>query len=242
MSNGNDFLGKPSFTSLGALAGKITDGLAKFMNKEQVDYWNKNQNQSELMSKLCEVFSIKDEYLAERQHWQDFYKEHFDWTVDFSRVLIPKKPGEFWRLIFIAKGMKMNKAMARCKDLFETSQNKDDFDASVTQNIRTASENYAVWVRDGLEPDHEFLGKSTKEADPDMKIGITLLERIILEIKYFSETGNHLDLRGLTFCSGSRGSDGHVPSANWFGSWFRISWYGLDGSDSDYGVRSAISL
>jgi len=242
MSNGNDFLGKPSFTSLGALAGKITDGLAKFMNKEQVDYWNMNNNQSELMSKLSEVFSIKDEYIAERQSWQDFYREHFGWTVDFSRVLIPKKPGELWRLIFIAKGMKMNKAMARCKDLFKTSQYNDDWDASVSQNIRTASENYAVWVRDGIEPDEEFSGKSVKQADPDMKIGITFLERIILEIKCFSETKKHLDVERCTLCSGSRYAGNQVLYTYWSVSEFRIGHCGLGDSIGTVGIRSVVSL
>ena len=92
-----------------------------------------------------------------------------------------------------------------------------------------------------VEPDEVTLGKSTREADPDMK-GITLRERIMLEIAFFKETGKHLDIKGVTFCSGSRYADGSVPYAYWYDDLFGIGWYNLDYSNSDYGIRSAVSL
>lgn len=174
--------------------------------------------------------------------WQRFYKEHFSFDVDFSKVGIPQRPKGNYRLLFIAKGMTMNTAFTRCKKLFATWQYADDLDAAITQNARTASENYAVWVLDEVEPDKQYRGKSTRQADPDMKLGITVLERIIFEIKYFSETGKHLDIKGVTFCSGSRYAGGDVPCADWCGGRFRVRWYRLDYSFSDYGIRSAVSL
>jgi hypothetical protein len=242
MSNGNEFPGKPSFTALGALSGKITEGLSKIMTKEQVTFWNKNENQDLLMKKVCEIFSLADTYTAEREAWQVFYKDHFGWDIDFSRVLIPMKPGDGWRLLLIAKGMTMNKAFARCKALFKTWQYLDDLDKAIPTNARTASDNYAVWVRDGIEPDQEHLGKSTFKVDPEMKIGITILERIILEIKHFSETGKHLDIKGVTFCSGSHNSGGGVPYAFWHDGEFRVRWCRLDYSFSDGGVLSAVAI
>lgn len=62
-----------------------------------------------------------------------------------------------------------------------------------------------------VEPDPETLGKSVKEADPEMKLGCTLRERLLMEILYFKETDSHLDIKGWTICSGSRSSDGDVP-------------------------------
>ena len=177
-----------------------------------------------------------------RADWQAFYKEHFGLHVDFNRVMIPACPGEGWRLIFIPKGMTMNKAFAQCKKLFATWQYADDLDKAIPTNARVASDHYAVWVRDGIEPDAEHLGKSTKAVDPDMKIGSTLLERIILEVKYFSETGNHLDIKGVTLCSGSRNSEGGVPLAHWFVGEFGVRWCALGDSYSTFGVRSAVSL
>jgi len=225
---------------IGSLAGFIVDFLTTLLSEVQIDYWLGHKN--ELKKKLREVFSIVDEYANIREEWQKFYKTHFNWDVDFSRVIIPNRPDGNWRLLFIAKGMTMNKAFDCCKAIFKSWRYSDDLDKTIPTNIRTSSDNYAVWVRDDIEPDIEYLGKSTRQADADMKIGITVLERIILEIKYFLETGNHLDIKGVTFCSGSRYSDGSVPCALWSDGGFNVSWYGLGCSYSSDGIRSAISL
>jgi len=45
--------------------------------------------------------------------------------------------------------------------------------------------------------------------------GITLEERLVYELKYFEETGNHLDIKNWTLCAGSCYSDGFVPGVYW---------------------------
>lgn len=93
------------------------------------------------------------------------------------------------------------------------------------------------------EPDSATLGLSVNKAESlGFKDGITLRERILLELAYFQETGNHLDVKGWTLCSGSRHSGGSVPGADWDDGKFRISWYNLDSSYSDGGIRSAVTL
>jgi len=241
MGNGTNSSKSSIFIKLGVLAGLIIETLAKIFNESQIDYWIQNKDQ--LKKKLNEVFSIVDEYFLEREDWQKFYKDHFNWDVDFSQVIIPVKPelGN-WRLIFIAKGMTMNFAFEKASKLFSTWRYNDDLDKAIPNNVRNTQNSYAVWVKDGVEPDSEFLGQSTKKADPDMKKGITVLEGIILEMKYFLETGNHLNIKGVTFCSGSRNSDGDVPGVYWGGGKFKVDWYSLDGSYSGCGVRLAVSL
>ncbi len=182
------------------------------------------------------------EYLSEKKDWQKFYKNQFNWKVDFSQVVIPEKTEGDWRLIFIARNMTMNFAFNKASKLFPTRKYAENLDKIVTQNIRNTQNSYAIWVKDGAEPDQKFLGQSTKKADFDMTLGITLLERIILEMKYFLETDNHLDIKGLTFCSGSRDSDGAVPSADWFDDMLEVDWYRLDYSSLTYGIRLAVGL
>jgi len=220
---------------LGSLAGFIVDFLATLINESQVDYWLGHK--TELKKKLREVFSMVDEFLTVREDWQKFYKDFMNWEVDFSRVLIPQMPTEGkWRLIFIAKGLTCNKVYNAWS--FKKGKYYDDLDASTPKNTRDASESYAKWVRDGVEPDEEFLSQSTSQADPDMEVGITLLERMVLEAKFFSETGKHLDERGITFCSGSRSSDGSVPDVFLFsnGEVF-VGWLNLGFSNPRYGIR-----
>jgi hypothetical protein len=246
MRNGTDVKKAPEMLSVekqAELAGYITTQIIKGSSVEQVDYWLGKKK--ELAKNLKLVFSLipEDEYSAEREEWKNFYKTQFDWIVDFSQVIVPVKPevGN-WRLIFIAKGMTMNLAFDKASKLFPNWRYKDDLDKAIPANIRNTQNSYAIWVKDGVEPDVEFLGKSTREADPDMKLGITVLEGIILEMKYFLEIGNHLNVKGVTFCSGSRSSDGNVPCLYWSSVKFSVYWYFLGNSDSDYGIRLAVKL
>ena len=197
--------------------------------------------QKKFTKKLLKLFSVLDEYDEVREEWQKFYTDFLGWTVDLDDIIIPERPdGENWRLIFIWKGLKLNLVFNKWN--FPKWKYTDDLDKAVSQNVRTADDSYAVWIRDGMGPDQEFLGKSTREADPEMKIGITLLERMILEAKYFSETGENLDKKSLTFCSGSRYSVGAVPCVCFDGGRVRVYWNFLDNSDAACGVRRAVSL
>jgi hypothetical protein len=93
------------------------------------------------------------------------------------------------------------------------------------------------------ETDKETLGLSVREAEAKgFTNGITIRERMLLELAYFEETGQHMDIKGITFCSGSRYSGGGFVSAYWHDGRFRVGWCALDDSRSDYGVRSAVSL
>lgn len=228
MNNGTNSK-KPSLEQLGALAGFIVEFLAGILNFEQIGYWLKHK--TALKQKLREVFSITDEYVEFREEWQKFWKAQLGWGVDFSGVIIPPKPQiGSWRLLILPKGMTNNKMFARMEQMFKCWKYTNDLDAEVPINARTTENHYAVWVRDGVEPDEEFLEKSVCEADLDMKIGMTLLERLTFGIKYFAETGKHLDIKGVTLCSGSRHSCGDVPYVRWdpLGGTVLVGWRNVD--------------
>lgn len=73
------------------------------------------------------------------------------------------------------------------------------------------------------------------------KRGITLRERIIMELEYFKKTGQHLDIRNITLCSGSRWSDGNVPDANWGGSGrFYVGRYHADDRNGSIRAREQL--
>lgn len=231
-----------SIEKVGALAGFITEFLVKILSVAQIEYWLKNK--TELKEKIREAFSVSDEYVKDREGWEKFYKTHFNWTVDFSGVIIPEKPtllGQ-WRLLFIAQGMTMNLAWSRMVDLFRCWKSYDNLDKEIKLNKQTSAKHYAIWIRDGIEPDEEFRGQSTEDADPNMDIGMTFLEREILEIAYFSETSKHLDIEGVTFCSGSRYTDGDVPSFCWDTDDSRVGTYvySVGHSNLRYGIRRAV--
>lgn len=182
----------------------------------------------------------KNTYTEIREEWKKFYQFEFGMEIDLSGIVIPERPEGNYRLLFIEKDLTLNKVFDSWK--FPKWRYNDDLDKAVPTNKRTTAESYAIWVLAGDEPDAEFLGKSTKQADPSMKIGMTLLERMIFESAYFTETGKHLDVKGVTFCSGSRDSDDYVPGV-YLGAHgeVRVDWCGLGTSSSDQGVRRVVS-
>ncbi|MDQ5948917.1 MAG: hypothetical protein QG589_42 [Patescibacteria group bacterium] len=188
---------------------------------------------------------VRDEFAEVRVEWEKFYLDNFGITTDFSSVVIPPRPIEgYWRLIFVAQGITMNSTLAVMRTLFQVGVYTDDPDKDVTVNTRTSVMGYATWVRNGVEPDKKYLNKSTHQVDPDGKIGITFLERMILEIRYFLETGSNLDVRGVTFCTGSRDFDGDVPSMCFSLGIDEVSLdaYGVNDAGSDLGLREAVAL
>ncbi len=174
--------------------------------------------------------------------WEAFYLKFFGLTVDLSTVKIPRALADFNQLIIVAPGVTLNAAMEACKKHFPTWQYYDDLDKSVTKNDRTAQNDaYAVWFRNRVEADEEMANKSANDLDAQNSKGITLLERILMELEYFGRTGQHLDIQNVTLCAGSRYSDGYVPYAYWCSGEFCVAACIPDYSDSDFRAREAVS-
>lgn len=204
---------------------------------------------------LAPVFAMAaDGYAVQRAYWEGIYITHFGMEADFSEVVIPKKPSVGkWRLIFILKGLTMNHATAMHRKIlvahdpqWKLWQYADDLDAAITRNIRTSAESYAIWVHDEQEADEEFCGESILQADPNqsISIGVTVLERLVFGAVHFIGTKQHLDVKGVTLCSGSRDADGYVPYVYWDldNREVHVDWCGLDYSHSGVGVRRAVPL
>lgn len=233
---------KPTLEMLLALASFIAGVLAKLSFK-QVQNLLKNKN-TILRKKLEEVFEVPAKPYGAYMEWEPFYLQHFGITVDFSEVKIPEAPIEgSWRLVFVPQGLTLNATVVAMRKHFKVWTYNEDLDGNVPINTRTSATAYAVWVRVGDEPDAEFLGKSTRAADMEGKIGITLLERLLLGLKHFTETGKHLDIKGVTFCTGSRAAAGYVPGVYWSADdgTVDVYWCDVDDARAGYGLRQAVS-
>ena len=237
----------PTIEMLCVLAGFITSVLAE-LSFQQVQNLLSHKN-TLLRKKLMEVFEIVtavtvDPFVDLRAEWQKFYADHFGLAVNFSETTIPTRPTEgSWRLLFIPTRLTMNTTLAGMRKLFKVWVYTENMDGNITTNTRTSATCYAVWVRDGMEPDDKYLGKSTRQADMDGVIGVTLLERLVFGVKYFTETGKHLDVKGITLCTGSRNSDGNVPYVYWHSDTGEVNvhWFSVDNSLSAHGLRQAVS-
>jgi hypothetical protein len=149
--------------------------------------------------------------------WQKFYLDLFGLEVDFSALAIPTKKKGFDRLIVVAQGMTPQQLYDKCAEFFSCWKWTDEDLDKIVRSERTAKDGpYAVWFQDVVEADEELKNLSANNLKKEGIPGITLEERLLMELKYFRETGNHLDIADITLCAGSRYSGGYVPRVYWF--------------------------
>jgi hypothetical protein len=177
--------------------------------------------------------------------WKSLYKKCFGFDVDFTGLKIPPKKDGFDRLIIVAKGISPNRAYKACEKLFTCYRYTDDLNgATEGRNEREANQNYAIWVRDRQEADTENKSISADRLKERGGTHITLVERMLYEMKYFLETGEHMDTNETyTMCAGSRRSVGDVPYVCWDRGFDKMSvdWYGRGRSGSRVRARSVVS-
>jgi len=160
-----------------------------------------------------------------KEEWQRFYRKYFGLGPDLSGVKILEHQSGFDRLLIIAKGLTANQAYDVCTKHFPCWRYADDLDKAVPNNDRdSANGAYAVWFRNRQEADEELKGLSADRLKEKGILGITLLERLLYELKYWDEANNHLDISNWTLCAGSRDADGSVPSMHWHDDELKVDW------------------
>lgn len=156
--------------------------------------------------------------------WQIFYKELFGLDVDLSSLVIPSRQPGLGRLMVIVQGVTIKKAHSVCQKLFPCWEYAgENLDEAVPKHDRTADQGaYVIWIIE----DEELKNESADDLSV-VKIPIkmlTLLERLIYELKFFKETGDYLDEK-ITMCAGSYDRVGMVPpSAGWYDGRFYAGW------------------
>ncbi len=159
----------------------------------------------------------KDE-AAIKDWWVKFYQKYFNLKVDLSAVKIPDYQEGFDWVIIIAQSLTISQVLKALKRYMKVYLYKDNLsDKDVPTNDRDAKNgSYAVRFRKRVEADEELKNYSANDLKENNVVGITLLERLIMELAYFEETdGKHLDINNWTLCSGSRYSGGDVPHVDW---------------------------
>lgn len=214
---------------------KVIVGDLGVFRKDVREFWKKYRTKS-----------TSPDNIGELGRWIQVYEKLFTQTPNFSRIVIPAKPeGQGpMRLIVVAKeiidwtGHKpLRGTMNVLKLHFQCWQYTSDLDTNIPTNARDPRNgSYALWVKDVREADAENASLSANDLSAKNHLGLTVLERMLLEADYFFEQGGHLDLQNWTLCDGSRDSDGDVPSAGWRGGKFGVDWF--IPADRDPSIRS----
>ncbi|MFA5127216.1 MAG: hypothetical protein WC465_04460 [Patescibacteria group bacterium] len=175
--------------------------------------------------------------------WEEFYRKYFRLSVNLYGVTIALNPGGFDRVIFVPKGLKLNDVLKAIRKQFPAWSYVDDLDNDVVDNVRTTDRSYAIRLRERVEADEELKNLSANQLRKQGVNCMTLLERLVYELKYFSETGQHLDVSNITLCAGSRSRLGRVPGVDWDAvlSELHISWYHPDYAVDFVRARQTVS-
>ena len=176
-----------------------------------------------------------------QEEWAEFYRKYFRLSVDFSGVYIPEEKEDFSRVLFIPSGLTINQVIKAMKKCFNVWTYTDDLDQDVTENDRNTQASYAIRVRDRVEADEELKSTSAKDLREKNISCLTLLERLVYELKYYSESNEHLDVQNYTLCAGSRDRDGRVPGVDWRGAELYVFWYRTGGARGALRGRVAVS-
>lgn len=222
----------------------IIQGVQIDLSVKEAQYWIGNKG--ELAGKIKAIFKQESELVVSDisvllSDWQNFYSE-LGIEADFSNLKIPEKQPGFDRLIIVAKGMTPQLLYDKCKELFPCWKWTDENLNKIVESERTAKNSaYAIWVRNRVEADEELKNLSADDLKNKNIPGITLEERLIYELKYFKETKNHLDVKNITLCAGSRCSDGRVPHVDWFFGRLELYWSSSVLRDDGLRARRAVS-
>ncbi len=116
----------------------------------------------------------------------------------------------------------------------------DDLEKGVPTNDRDPNRDgsYIVNFRRTVEADEENANKSANMLKAENHKGITLLERLLLGLGYFLTTGQHLDVKNSTLCTGSRNSNGRVPRVGFSAGGGKVYVYCYDPGHTYSGLRS----
>lgn len=166
------------------------------------------------------------------EDWISFHSQFFHCQIPRLPVLPELQQGQ-WPIL-IPQFLSIPHVKRICNDLFPLWIDGEDHyqtDLFITYHVRIPDQAYMVCTEAVVEAGNGF--------QKDQHLGMTLLERLVLELFFFDKTGNHLDNEAATLCSGSRYIDGGIPMVSWRhnrGLW--VQWHPPDVLNNETTVRS----
>jgi len=134
---------------------------------------------------------------------------------------------------------KTSELIAECKKLFSISCYYSD--EELDKQFPALTKSTTRYFEANVEADEDLKNMSANDLDKKGINGITLRERLILELEHYLETGEHLDKERIALCSGSRDSGGAVPSVSWSFGQLCVGWDHADCADDHLRARAAVN-
>lgn len=144
--------------------------------------------------------------------WKYFYEKYFGIDLTISDIRIPAYKEDYDRIIVVAKDLSYEDIILAMKKRFElllvNAYVTNYYDHNILDR-RNNNDSYAIRIRNKdysgeIRYVATYVEKFTvANIKPSTINDITLMERLLFELKYFDETNNHLDIESFTVCGGS---------------------------------------
>jgi len=223
----------------GAIGATLRELEKRGVRQEHLARLRSDGNYADLVAKAMKECGV--DFFTGLAGWQKFY-EDLKIPANFVNLRIPAKQKGLDRLLVNPQWLTIQGAYDKCAELFPCWKYvSGSLDKAIPTNDRdTKNGAYAFWVRNRVEADKELKNLSANDLARKQIKGITVLERLIYELKYFKETGKHLDVENVTLCAGSRYTDGGVPCVDWRGVRLSVGWYYPDDCGGCLRARAAV--
>lgn len=180
--------------------------------------------------------------------WREFYRQVHSMKVNPPKRLPPVTPGYNWG-VWVLKGITPQRAFEMGATMYPSwkwcgDQSLDEV-IDFTKEARDARQRqHFVWCEDSVEPSSKLANLSAIQIAERQINTLTLTEPLLLhQWFYWKSGGKHLDVQNVTLCSGSRYSDGSVPSVDFhpLAGEVSVDGYGPGDADGDLRSRQAVS-
>lgn len=187
------------------------------------------------MKKVIAIFQEEDVSLLAIQEdvkrCEEFYRKYFSRTVKLSSVKIPEQKFGMDRLFIMLPGISEHRILTEETKQWQKKNKNFSVDAPgdldhLIDDRNSNKEPYAWWGRNSPEPDLMYKNMSGNLLREAGVAGETLKERLLQGFMYWNETGDFLDKRNTTICTGTQNEVGEFPTVD-FGSRTKgicISW------------------
>jgi hypothetical protein len=205
----------------------------------------KNENFIREISKriTSEVLAIPiDPWADQKKKIERFYKSVFNFTIDWSTMTLPEYDEKRPRLEYVNTEFNCKRYINAYKKKFGDNSvagnsYSQDPDSAIHEQQDRPKGNYCFAWEGSIEPDAEHLNKGYDDFYNDGNKYMIPKEGIIAAFRERFETGNMLDVKGLTRFH-ALDSDGNALYMCRFAlGQFDVGYGNRDGRDSDRGPR-----
>lgn len=190
-------------------------------------------------------FIVPMDTASQLTRWKDLYERHFGITLSPDFLGISDRAKGLDRLIVVAARVRVKQVFTVLGEHFTVLSSYNDFDRAGFEDERSNTVvPYAIWTKNHGEADKDNINKSANFLKKSKVPTMTLLERLLYELMFFTETGNHLDVAHETLCAGSRDENGRVPRVLWNtdDSQMFVGWQSAGASGLRERARTVVSL